>query len=195
MSYYKREYYKISRPPRGGFFLAKAGIHDIMFIIQGISSFLQGQEVGYMKKEEKRFFIVNKDILPDAILKTAEIKELLAKNEVSTINEAVEMVGLSRSAFYKYRDGVFPFYEASKGKIITIAISMSDKSGILSNVLNSIAIAKGNILTINQGIPLQGIARVSIAIETQPMDIDAEEILGRLRAIPGVKKVEILGQS
>ncbi|MDD4342758.1 MAG: ACT domain-containing protein [Eubacteriales bacterium] len=148
-----------------------------------------------MKKKEKKFFIVNKDILPDAILKTAEIKELLARSEVNTINEAVEKVGLSRSAFYKYRDGVFPFYEASKGKIITIAISMWDKSGILSNVLNSIAIAKGNVLTINQGIPLQGVARVSIAIETQPMDIDAEEILERMRAIPGVKKVEILGQS
>lgn len=148
-----------------------------------------------MRKEDNEFFIVNKNILPDAILKTAEIKEILAKNEVSTINEAVEKIGLSRSAFYKYRDGIFPFYEASKGKIITIAISMNDKSGILSNVLNSIAIAKGNILTINQGIPLQGIARVSIAIETQPMDIGAEQIIARLKAIPGVKKVEILGQS
>lgn len=185
----------MKQPPIGGFFLAKAEINDIMFLIQGIISVLRGQKVGCMKKEEKKFFIVNKDILPDAILKTAEIKELLARNEVNTINEAVEKVGLSRSAFYKYRDGVFPFYEASKGKIITIAISMWDKSGILSNVLNSIAIAKGNVLTINQGIPLQGVARVSIAIETQPMDIDAEEILERLRAIPGVKKVEILGQS
>jgi len=166
-----------------------------MFFIQGSVSVQQGQKVGHMKKDEKKFFIVNKNILPDAILKTAEIKEILAKNEVSTINEAVERIGLSRSAYYKYRDGVFPFYEASKGKIITIAISMWDKSGILSNVLNSIAIAKGNILTINQGIPLQGIARVSIAIETQPMDIDAEQILDRLRAIPGVQKVEILGQS
>ena len=166
-----------------------------MFFIQGSVSVQQGQKVGHMKKVEKKFFIVNKNILPDAILKTAEIKEILAKNEVSTINEAVERIGLSRSAYYKYRDGVFPFYEASKGKIITIAISMWDKSGILSNVLNSIAIAKGNILTINQGIPLQGIARVSIAIETQPMDIDAEQILDRLRAIPGVQKVEILGQS
>ncbi len=166
-----------------------------MFLIQGSVSVQQGQKVGHMKKDEKKFFIVNKNILPDAILKTAEIKEILAKNEVSTINEAVERIGLSRSAYYKYRDGVFPFYEASKGKIITIAISMWDKSGILSNVLNSIAIAKGNILTINQGIPLQGIARVSIAIETQPMDIDAEQILDRLKAIPGVQKVEILGQS
>lgn len=149
----------------------------------------------FMKKEERKFFIVNADILPEAILKTAAVKELLAGNEVSTINEAVEKIGISRSAFYKYRDGVFPFYEASKGKIVTIAISMRDQSGILSNVLNSIAVVKGNILTINQGIPLQGIARVSISIETQPMVVDAEEIVSRLRMIPGIKKVEILGQS
>lgn len=153
-----------------------------------------GQEGSIMNNENKKFFIVNKRILPEAILKTAEIKELLAKKEAATINEAVEKVGLSRSAFYKYRDGIFPFYEASKGKIINLDISMWDKPGILSNVLNSIAIAKGNILTINQGIPLQGIARASIAIETQPMDIDAEEIMERIKAIPGVVKIEIIGQ-
>lgn len=148
-----------------------------------------------MINHEKKFFIVNEDILPEAILKTAMIKELIAKNEVKTVNEAVEKVGLSRSAFYKYRDGVFPFYAATKGKIITIAVSMWDQSGILSNVLNSVALAKGNILTINQGIPLQGIARATISVETQNMEVDTDELVANLKIIPGIKKIEILGQS
>ena len=107
------------------------------------------------------FLIVSKNILPEAILKTAKAKELLAKGDVYTINDAVERVGLSRSAYYKYKDGVFPFYEASREKIITISLILENKAGVLSHVLNFIASFKGNVLTINQGIPLQGIANVS----------------------------------
>jgi chorismate mutase len=147
------------------------------------------------RTDKNKFYIVSKDILPEAILKTAKVKELLAKKEAETVNEAVEKVGLSRSAFYKYRDGVFPFYEASKEKIITITITLEHRSGILSNCLNSIAVVKGNILTINQGIPLQGVAYASISIDTVEMETNVEELLESLYKIPGVIKVEIVGQS
>ena len=92
-----------------------------------------------INKEKGKFYIVDEGILPEAILKTARIKELLAKYKDMTVNDAVEEVGLSRSAFYKYRDGVFPFYEATKAKIITLQISMDNKAGILSNCINTIA--------------------------------------------------------
>jgi len=147
------------------------------------------------RTDKNKFYIVNKDILPEAIIKTAKVKELLAKKEAETVNEAVEKVGLSRSAFYKYRDGVFPFYEASKEKIITITITLEHTSGILSNCLNAIAVARGNILTINQGIPLQGVAYATISIETRDMVSDIEELLESLYKISGVIKVEIIGQS
>lgn len=147
------------------------------------------------RSDKNKFYIVNKEILPEAILKTAKVKELLTRKEASTVNEAVEAVGLSRSAFYKYRDGVFPFYEASKEKIITISIAMEHKSGILSKCLNSIADAKGNILTINQNIPLQELAYASISIETAEIVTNIEELFEALHKIPGVIKVELIGQS
>lgn len=141
------------------------------------------------------FLIVSKDILPDAILKTAKAKELLAKGDVFTINEAVERVDLSRSAYYKYKDGVFPFYEASKEKIITISLILDHKAGVLSHVLNFIASYKGSILTINQGIPLQGVANVSVSIESAGMIDTPERLLAGLGEIDGVKKVEVVGQN
>lgn len=147
------------------------------------------------RTDKNKFYIVNKDILPEAILKTARVKELLAKKEAETVNEAVEKVGLSRSAFYKYRDGVFPFYEASKEKIVTFTITMEDRSGILSNCLNQIALVRGNILTINQGIPLQGVAYATVSIETRDLISNVEELLESLYKISGVLKVEIIGQS
>ena len=141
------------------------------------------------------FLMVSKSILPEAILKTANVKELLAQGEVYTIHEAVELVRLSRSAYYKYKDGVFPFYEASKERIITISLLLENKAGVLSHVLNFIASVKGNVLTINQGIPLQGVANVSISIETAGMADTPENLLAGLGEISGVRKIEVIGQT
>ena len=109
-------------------------------------------------------YIVDEQILPEAIQKTAQTKELLAKFPGLTINEAVKQIGLSRSAFYKYRDGIFPFYEAVKEKIVTIQINMENQAGVLSSCLNVVADSGANIMTINQGIPIEGIARAPIGI-------------------------------
>lgn len=143
----------------------------------------------------KKYYMVSKDILPEAILKTAMVKELLTRGEAITVNEAVEKIGLSRSAFYKYRDGVFPFYQASKEKIVTVSLILEHRTGILSNVLNTVAYMKGNILTINQGIPLQGVANVTLSVDTGDVFGDVEEMIQELSLIDGVKKVEIVGQS
>ena len=141
-------------------------------------------------------YIVDERILPEAILKTAQTKELLAKFPSLTINEAVKQVGLSRSAFYKYRDGIFPFYEAIKEKIVTIQINMEHESGILSNCLNTIAASGANILTINQGIPTEGIAHVTISFEAHSDEnFSLEVMLEALYEIAGVLKVEPIGQN
>ena len=143
---------------------------------------------------KSKMYIVSADILPEAILKTAQVKEVLNKNAKLTVNEAVEKVGLSRSAFYKYRDGVFPFYQANKEKMVTILISLDHKAGVLSNCLNIIAASGGNILTINQGIPLQGLASATIAFDTVDIEEDLEDIFEKLYHVSGVMKVEMLGQ-
>ena len=142
-------------------------------------------------KEKGKFYIVDEGILPEAIRKTARIKELLAKYKDMTVNDAVEEVGLSRSAFYKYRDGVFPFYEATKAKIITLQISMDNKAGILSNCINAIARANCNILTINQAIPTGGRAMVTVSAETGELQCSLEELLHRIESTPGVVKAEL----
>ena len=144
--------------------------------------------------EKSTFYLVREEILPEAIKKTIKVKEILKRGEIKTINEAVEKMGLSRSAYYKYKDFVFPFYEASKEKIITLSLLLEHKSGVLSKVLNTVADDSGSIMTINQGIPLQGVANTTISIETKHLTVDLEALLDKLRMIDGVKSLEVLGQ-
>lgn len=141
-------------------------------------------------------YIVDERILPEAILKTAQTKELLAKNPTLTINEAVKQIGLSRSAFYKYRDGIFPFFEAVKERVVTIQINMENEAGVLSRCLNIITDSGANILTINQGIPTEGVARVMVSVESHSEErYNLELMLESLYEVRGVLKVEPVGQN
>ena len=99
-----------------------------------------------MKKEKSDFFLVREEILPEAIKKTIRVKEILKRGDVRTINEAVAKMDLSRSAYYKYKDYVFPFYEASRNKIITLTFLLENKKGVLSSVLNTISHDSGNVM-------------------------------------------------
>ncbi len=146
-----------------------------------------------MRKKRSNFYLVREEILPEAIRKTIRVKELLKKGEARTINEAVEKMDLSRSAYYKYKDFVFPFYEASKNKIITLALVLEHRNGVLSGVLKAISRDYGNVQTIHQEIPLQGVATVTISFETARLTFGLESLLKSIRAVDGVKKLEILG--
>jgi len=142
----------------------------------------------------ERYYLVSENILPEAVLKTAQAKELLSKGEVKTIHEAVDKVGLSRSAFYKYRDGVFTQSQLNRDRIATISMLLEHRSGMLSKVLLLIASMEGNVLTIHQTIPLQGMANVVVTVETSKLAEKLDELVEALRTEEGVRRAIVLGQ-
>ncbi|KZE75189.1 ACT domain-containing protein [Paenibacillus elgii] len=142
----------------------------------------------------ERYFLVREDILPEALIKTVQAKELLARGEVKTIHEAVEQVELSRSAFYKYKDGIFPLSKLERERIVTISMDLEHRPAILSRVLSMIAGLEGNVLTIHQTIPLQGVANVVISVETSMMDENVASLLDKLRSQEGVSRAALVGQ-
>lgn len=144
--------------------------------------------------DKGRFYIVREEIMPEIFLKTIKAKELLKNGKVKTVNEATEAVGMSRSAFYKYKDYIFPFYEASMGKIVTISFVLEHVPGVLSSILDEIARAQGNILTINQNIPVQNMANVTISFETGNLTMNVEDLLAIINKKEGVHKLEIIAQ-
>jgi chorismate mutase len=144
--------------------------------------------------DDERYYLVREDILPEALVKTVQAKELLARGEVKTIHEAAEQVELSRSAFYKYKDGIFPLSKLDRERIVTISMDLEHRSGILSRVLAMIAGLESNVLTIHQTIPLQGVANVVISVETSLMGENVTFLLERLREMDGVSRATLVGQ-
>ena len=139
-----------------------------------------------------KYYIVEASALPEVFLKVAEAKRLLSTGEANTVNEATRITGISRSAFYKYRDAVLPFQNMMTGRIITFQFLVHDEPGMLSNILNKFAEYNANILTINQTIPTGGCALVTIAAETIHMTESLETLLNQLENTSGVVKAEVL---
>ena len=69
-----------------------------------------------------KYFIVEADAMPEVFRKVAQAKSLLETGEETTVNAAARAVGISRSAFYKYKDAVRPFQDMLHGRIITFQI-------------------------------------------------------------------------
>lgn len=145
-------------------------------------------------KNTSKYYLVDTSVLPEVFVKVVEVKKILSCGTIKNINDAVKEVGISRSAFYKYRDYVFPFYETSRGRVMTLFFVVEDYSGILSSIINQISAAKANILTINQNIPINGLADVTISIETNSMASDINELMDEIGKIQGVRRQEILAR-
>jgi chorismate mutase len=142
---------------------------------------------------DKRFYLVREDVLPEAMKKTIDAKELIDRGKAESIGDAVQKVDLSRSAFYKYRDTVFPFSSIVKERLITLFFHLEDRSGTLSHLLGVVASAGCNVLTIHQTIPLQGRANVTLSLNVSDMGIGIDDLLSQLSELEFVEKVEVLG--
>ncbi|MGG0716336.1 ACT domain-containing protein [Robertmurraya massiliosenegalensis] len=144
-------------------------------------------------KFDRKFFLVREDVLPEAMRKTLEAKEMIERKKVESVWDAVQQVDLSRSAFYKYRDTVFPFHTVVKEKLITLFFHLEDRSGTLSQLLGVVAASGCNVLTIHQTIPLQGRAQVTLSLNITGMGIEINELLANLKKLEFVENVEVLG--
>ena len=144
--------------------------------------------------EKKKYYVVRERAVPEVLLKVVEAKRLLESNRVATVQEAAEKTGISRSSFYKYKDDIFPFHEETKGKTITFIIQMDDEPGLLSMVLQTIARFHGNILTIHQSIPINGIASLTLSVEILPNTGDLSSMVEAIEKLEGIQYLKILAR-
>ena len=140
------------------------------------------------------YYIVDKDVMPSVFVKVVEAKSFIERGIVSSVQEAVDKAGISRSAYYKYKDHVSVLGSDTRGKIAILSLNLEDKAGILSLVLNIMADSGANVLTINQTIPVGNIANVTITVDTGNMNIGVDELKESVLRIHGVVNINIIAR-
>lgn len=144
--------------------------------------------------DENQYYVVKRRALPQVLLNVVKAKKLLESEQVETIHEATDAVGISRSSFYKYKDDIFPFHDNVRGKTITFVLQMDDEPGALSTVLQKIAEYHTNILTIHQTIPINGIASLTLSIDVLSGSKDVSEMLQSIEHLSWVHYLKILAR-
>lgn len=147
---------------------------------------------GFFMESMPHYLLVESHVLPEVFLKVVEAKRLLLSGQVHSVNEAARAAGISRSAFYKYKDSVHPFNEDAGGYIITLHAMLRDEAGMLSKLTGLLYHEGANIMTINQNIPVGGFAPVTVTARADGMKISLSDLLDRIREIDGVNSIEVV---
>ncbi|MCI9535935.1 MAG: ACT domain-containing protein [Lachnospiraceae bacterium] len=147
-----------------------------------------------MTEEKTKYFVVKQRAVPEVLLKVVEAKKLLESEQVMTVQEAAERVGISRSSFYKYKDDILPFYDNTKGKTVTFVMQMDDRQGLLSDLLHVVAVYRANILTIHQSIPVNGVATLTLSVEVRADTGNVARMVEEMEEQRGIHYVKILAR-
>ena len=145
-------------------------------------------------EKKQQLMLVDMTILPKVYHGVLKAKQYLSSAQAATVHEAAEMAGISRSAYYKYKDYVFPFYEMKDEQVVTLFFILTDRTGVLSEILAVLAQAQVNSLTINQNLPVDGVADLTISLKTPHLSAGLQEMLDALKLVPGVKKVDTIAR-
>lgn len=145
-------------------------------------------------EDKTNYFVLKKKAVPEVLLKVVDAKRLLESDRAESVQEATDMVGISRSSFYKYKDDIFPFHDNAKGKTITMVIQMDDEPGLLSVVLKIVADYHANILTIHQSIPINGVASLTLSVDVLPNTGDVSQMVENIEQQDGIHYLKILAR-
>ena len=138
--------------------------------------------------ESPKYLLVDSAVAPDVFVRVVHAKQLIAQGKAANSSQAARLAGISRSAFYKYKDYVHRFDEQMRQSLITLNLALEDEPGVLSNLLTRLYREGANIITVNQNIPVDGVALVSVALRLGE-DVSPEQIISAMSSLQGVIRV------
>lgn len=137
------------------------------------------------------YLLVDMSVLPEVYVKVIEAKGYLLSGEAANASQAAKMAGISRSAYYKYKDKIFEYSEQGED-VTTINAKLQDNAGVLGSVMNELYLAGANILAVNQSIPVNNIADVSITVSFAQAGHMTDEVMEKIKKVGGVKSAELI---
>lgn len=141
---------------------------------------------------KSQLIVADSKILPEVFTKVLEVKKLMAQKGEKSFASACKRIGISRSAYYKYKDSVFSYEELFTRRIVNLHLLLDDSPGVLSNALSFLHGLNANILTLNQAIPVDGVAQVNISLRLSNTSDDQLVGLNQINELEGVLEAKIL---
>lgn len=144
-----------------------------------------------MKSEipASEWVLVRADALPDIFPAVLRMKTELLENPAASVSETARRHGISRSAYYKYRDAVRPYIGRDAVAALTVRVVLQDSPGVLSALLSAFAKAGANVQTVDQQSPANGLAAVTISVRADRMSLPPDLLAEQLEHIPGVQRI------
>lgn len=142
--------------------------------------------------EKLKFLLVDTQVLPDVFVKVVRAKMHLAQGKAKSASQAAAMAGISRSAFYKYKDSVYMYDERMNENIVTFYLTLEDRPGVLSSLLLELYQAGANVITVNQNIPVDGVAIASVSVRIGDESLSRQEILEMLGTLDGIVEAKAI---
>ena len=139
---------------------------------------------------EHIFLLVDKTVLPPYYEQVVEAVKLV-EQEGKNISDVCKILGISRSTYYKYKDKVFEL-SSTYGRKAIISLRAENEKGVLSSILNAIASSQGNILTINQDMPIHNLAYITVTLDTKDLTVSIYGLISNLKKLPKIKEVSLL---
>lgn len=130
------------------------------------------------------FLLINRNVAPSVFNDVIAVKQMLLSNKVKSVSEAVKQVGISRSAYYKYKDNVFVYNGNDDNNIASVYAVLKDQAGAFSQITSLLYKIGANILTLNQSLPVDGTASVHITFRTDSVNMDTDKILDQIKKLP-----------
>ena len=149
-----------------------------------------------VNKDNRKFYLIREDVLPESVIKTLKVKDALKNNSNLSIYDAVKQFNLSRSAFYKYRETIFPVDEKILDqREFTLILYVNDIVGMLAQVLNAISQLQLSVLTIHQSVPIEDKATITLSLNARNSNLFIDEVIESLREINHVTKVDLISMT
>lgn len=132
------------------------------------------------------YVLVDATILPQVYRKVLTAKKFLATGKAASVKEAAELAGISRSAYYKYKDAIFEYGTSASDEVATVKARLQDSAGVLSGFIAALYQVGANVLSVNQSVPQDGAADVTVTVRIAGMTVEPARLPMLLEQLDGV---------
>ena len=144
-------------------------------------------------KKKKESYMVDFSILPTAVKATIRAKQMLEDGRANSIYDAVRKVGISRSAFYKYKDHVSDALDENARDVLTMTVMLQNDVTVLTRLLRKFSKEETEPITMVRTATMGGLVALMLSFYLADLPYDSEDFIKMVRGVKGVEDVIVMG--